>query len=61
MVIDAHRAAFRNEAKRRDESSVDFKALGRALAEFCDDREALPLVNLMRRLMREMKEARHRQ
>jgi len=38
---------------------VDYEALGRALAEFCDDREAGPLLDLMRRLLREMKRAGH--
>jgi hypothetical protein len=59
-VTEVQPGRYRNPTRRDEETSVDYEALGRALAEFCDDHEATPLFALMRRLMREMKSAGHR-
>jgi hypothetical protein len=59
-VIEGRASSLRRQARRDDGVAVDFEALGRALAEFCDEQEAAPLLDLMQRLMREMKGARRR-
>jgi hypothetical protein len=48
------RRTAREKLKAR---GLDYTALGRALAEYYDDKRSPPLPDLMRRLMREMARA----